>query len=217
MPQLNTVRPFYIKKTSDITRQQVQDALDKCVSLGAIASERYSEVETTIEYDYLITTTSEYLYFGVAANPKVEIAGTALHDYKEYFGPDAIEITLDQLDEHLGIKQETPWSGEVYPPVGTECEISNCGQAWEVVVIKFIGKDFCVVMYGDEEYCHPISDVKFRPLETSEQKKELEAAYDLYCDFADGMTCKTFESFINNESTSKKWIRVVRKTNYRVK
>ncbi len=116
--------------------------------------------------------------------------------------------------------EEAPWNGEGLPPAGTECEISSCGNDWMDCVVKFVGTDLCVVNHGNWEQHYHLSSVKFRPLETPEQKKEreeLEAAYDLYCDFADGMTCKTFDSFINSESTSKKWLRVVRKTNYEIK
>ena len=84
-------------------------------------------------------------------------------------------------------EKKTEWNGEGYPPVGTECEVSNCGQAWKDCVVKFVGTDLCVVNHGSWEQHYYLNSVKFRPLETPEQRKEreeLEAAYDLYCEWS---------------------------------
>lgn len=56
------------------------------------------------------------------------------------------------------------------PPVGTECEISNCGDEWEKVKILFMGKTICIAdwSYKQEQHFH-LSSVKFRPLRTERE------------------------------------------------
>lgn len=212
---MKTIKPFYIKMTSDITTQQAQDALDKCVSMGVAAEECFLNVETTIEYKERLN--DSYSYFGVTKID--EELFTYLHGNTKLFSPDAIEITLDQLDEHLGIKKETSWNGEGYPPIGIECEVSNCRNPWVRCLVKFIGTELCVVDHENFEQHYHLSSVKFRPLETPGQKKEreeLEAAYDLYKTKNEGhQGLYSFDEFQELEDV-KGYIRLVRKTNYKL-
>lgn len=57
------------------------------------------------------------------------------------------------------------------PPVGTECEISNCGEKWEKVKILFMGKTICIAdwCYKHEQHFH-LSSVKFRPLKSERER-----------------------------------------------
>jgi len=67
------------------------------------------------------------------------------------------------FDEITELEQR-PWYelGE-NPPVGTECEISNCGNPYAWCKIRFMGESICVVDHKDypEQYYH-LSSVKFR-------------------------------------------------------
>ena len=131
-----------------------------------------------------------------------------------------ITADYDSLDEIENLIALTPvkqqeWNGEGYPPVGVECEISNCRNPWVRCLVKFIGTDLCVVDHENFEQHYHLKSVKFRPLETSEQKKELEeleAAYDLFLTFYQGINV-SFEEFSASYDTED-WIRIVRKTNY---
>lgn len=211
---MNTIKPFYIKQTPEITRQQVQDALDKCASLGVEARDSYTNTDKAMEYEQSFN--ANYSYFGVMCERNEMY--THLFDHYTFLDCEAIEITIDQLDEHLGIKQEAPWNGEGHPPVGTECEIAdNKYDDWSKCLVKFIGDDICVVSLNGCEESFSLRSVRFRPLETPEQKKdreELEAAYDLYCEWSGEKLYKGLESFLLSESVTKMWLRVVRKTNY---
>ncbi|MCP4991371.1 MAG: hypothetical protein GY928_36550 [Colwellia sp.] len=110
--------------------------------------------------------------------------------------------------------EEAPWNGEGLPPAGTECEISSCGNDWMDCVVKFVGTDLCVVNHGNWEQHYHLSSVKFRPLETPEQKKgreELEAAYGLYKTIVDGEPLAyNFEQFRSSPSIGG-YLKAVRK------
>lgn len=103
----NKVKPFYIRITDEMTPQMVQDAFDKCRKLGVDDTELCS----SLDFDY-------WEYFGVCGRD-----GWYYSDYKDDFHGNAKEITLDQLDEWLGLEVEQEWDGEGLPPVGVECEI----------------------------------------------------------------------------------------------
>ncbi len=113
-------------------------------------------------------------------------------------------------------EKQPEWSGEDLPPVCTECEIAdNKYDDWSKCLVKFIGDDICVVSLNGCEESFSLRSVRFRPLETSEQKKdreELEAAYDLFLTFYQGINV-SFEEF-SVSYDFEDWIRLVQKTNY---
>jgi hypothetical protein len=86
---------------------------------------------------------------------------------------------IDELEmrSHLeGLKpqaKEIEWINGL-PPVGAECELSNCGNSWVKAEVLFMGTGLCVVNqgYGDQHY--HLNSVKFRKPETPEQKLERE-------------------------------------------
>lgn len=92
------VKPFYIKYESWMTEQQVQSVFDKAVKCGAVAWEGLSGsgFRTKVPYGC-------YFYFGVRGGDTC----TCLSDDIGYYGS-AINITLDQVDEHLGLVKPTP-------------------------------------------------------------------------------------------------------------
>ena len=77
-------KPFYIK-CEDVSRAQQQKVFDKAVKCGAYV------VESTDSYS------CTFNFFGVNDD-----TCTFYHDLSESFG-NAVEITLDQVDEHLGL------------------------------------------------------------------------------------------------------------------
>ncbi len=116
-------------------------------------------------------------------------------------------------------QEETPWNGEGYPPVGKPCWFNFCGVDEEVCSAIYIGSR--IIVYSDEEgvECSAfIDEVQFRPLETPEQRKEreeLEAAYDLYK--ARYPNCALALDDFKKHGDVAGWLRVVRKTNYKIK
>lgn len=64
------------------------------------------------------------------------------------------------------------WSGEGLPPVGAVCELHDC-EAWNQVLIKFIGDKYVVVQderfSAERVYCAADKPNKFRPIRTPEQ------------------------------------------------
>lgn len=91
-----TVKPFAIRKTDDITDEMVQEILDKCVSLGAIADEGVVDMAPR---NYNTTMSPKYwTYFGVSARNE-----TLFSDSLDAFDDLDCLIGLDQLDGHLGI------------------------------------------------------------------------------------------------------------------
>lgn len=86
-----TIKPFCIRR-GDMTCEEVNDALLKCVDAGAVAFEGHSEMFT-------LNLCCNTKYFGVNS-----FGATSLWDTIIEFGEDAIEITLEQLDTHLNLK-----------------------------------------------------------------------------------------------------------------
>lgn len=172
----NKVKPFYIEITDNMTPQMVQDAFDKCRKLGV------KDTELCDSLDY-----SHWVYFGVCGRD-----GLYYSDYHDNFHGDAQEITLDQLDEWLGLESKVDWNGKGLPPVGVECDvycpvnptlpdgdkdwmntevvaIINCGLGAETTVVYKTG--WSAQWYVD---AHPSNILKFRKPETPEQKAERE-------------------------------------------
>lgn len=99
---INKVKPFYIRITDDMTPQMVQDAFDKCVDAGAVAEEGIAGTNKKHEYQ------EEYgIYFNCFGVDGDNI--TVLYDNHENYGINAQEITLDQLDEWLGLEVKQEW------------------------------------------------------------------------------------------------------------
>lgn len=168
------VKPFYIRITDNMTLQMVQDAFDKCRKLG---------VKDTELCDSLVF--NHWVYFGVCGSD-----GLYYSDYHENFHGDAKEITLDQLDEWLGLEVEQEWNGEGLPPVGVECEYFHEPRGLWVKFVPLLITDIesspnkVPAIYG--EWYHPsdcmwepdlidlFDKPKFRKTETPEQKVERE-------------------------------------------
>lgn len=101
----NKVKPFFIRITDDMTPQMVQDAFDKCVDGGAVADECIAW--TSRKHSYQDAYDVNFNYFGVD-----DYNITVLYDNYKNYGIDAQEITLDQLDEWLGLESKKPESGQ---------------------------------------------------------------------------------------------------------
>lgn len=167
----NKVKPFYIRITDDMTPQMVQDAFDKCVDAGAVAKE--SITHTDKKHRYVRDYDMHFNYFGVDDDNI-----TALYDIHENYGDDTQEITLDQLDEWLGLESKTEWDGEGLPPVGVECEWIGGGLNhgdWGLVVVRAYNGDCAWIEKLNNNSMHTVMNpAHFRKPETPEQKAERE-------------------------------------------
>ncbi len=123
----------------------------------------------------------DLLKIGTAAGEFLERQDTTVEE-------DAVDIL--KVVEGLGYqitKKPEAWDGEGLPPVGTECEVSNCGNPFEFCEIKYMGDKVCVVgydVYGDQHY--HLSSVKFRPIRTEEEKLIDQLIKDARCDGDNG-------------------------------
>ena len=154
----NKIKPFYIKITDDMTPQMVQDAFDKCVDAGADAGDCVTGASSNHEYESGYEF-NEYKLFGVR-----DTNSTRFYDYGRDFAG-AQEITLDQLDEWLGLEVEQDWKN------GDKC-MAFC------VECIFIGKSHLndcdsVIMMNDGTLKHYQTSMLSKP-ETPEQKAERE-------------------------------------------
>ena len=96
MKEESKVKPFYIKYEEWMTSKDVGEVFDKAISVGVYLKEGVSTYHHPESGDVYIP--EHFDYFGV--NCEIE---TYFTDYALYFGDDAIQITLGQVDEHLGL------------------------------------------------------------------------------------------------------------------
>jgi acyl carrier protein len=89
-----TVKPFYIR-SGVLTDNQINGVLDKAVACGAMA---YECKERASLHGYSDVYSSNYLYFGVDDDNHTYITNNM-----NIYGVGAVELTIDQVDEHLGI------------------------------------------------------------------------------------------------------------------
>ncbi|CAM0109115.1 hypothetical protein VPH209E381_0098 [Vibrio phage 209E38-1] len=130
-------------------------------------------------------------------------------------------IQSDATGRMLTIEDLKPQTKEVEWVNGDSC-------VWSGIDAVFIGysqsqKSRCAVEYL-RGGCSIIDTVFIEQLskpETPEQKlerEELEAAYDLRCTFNEDNFIISFDEFKNHHSLIReKWLKIVRKTNYKVK
>lgn len=213
----NKVKPFFIRITDDMTPQMVQDAFDKCVDAGAVGFEGVQQTERKNNYAHCYS--SDFYYFGVNDGNC-----TLLSRKQSSFGESAQEITLDQLNEWFGLESKVEWDGKGLPPVGVECEVYGAlgvYSEWHKCEVFAIKHGLVFISDGDSWTQRPISEFKFRPVETPEQKAErerLEAAYDLYCHAqhaVDVIGYDSFGVFKSDKVQVKFWLSIVDKTGYR--
>lgn len=175
----NKVKPFYIRITDDMTPQMVQDAFDKCVSVGARALEAIKETETKIRYQSLYPM--HWDYFGVDYD-----GDTLLSDEITSYSEIAKEITLDQLDEWLGIAESSP--KQVEWKNGDECVFDNkVNLEFSSLTLEYLrqkakvhyrfknsfGYDMLLIEF-DDGYCCAVCEECVSKPETPEQKSERE-------------------------------------------
>ena len=146
---------------------------------------------------------------------------TLLH--QEEFGDDCVkEIPIPQT-------KEVEWDGEGLPPVGVECEMIFDGKGKLITPLYFTDfVDGMVLFYHSSNsmpHCDDtydwclVENCIFRKPETEEQRKEreeLEAAYDLYCEFRskNNLTVCSIDN-LDREPGFEFVMFLVRKTGYR--
>lgn len=160
----NKVKPFFIRITDDMTPQMVQDAFDKCVDAGVSANDCI-ENATMKNCGWCYSGyIHDWKVFGV-----IESKGTWLGDDPRFMYSNAQEITLDQLDEWLGLEVEAEpgWKN------GDECIYQ--GKPWHFVSIlsdEFHGT--AVIFERISEKLKQVDLSKLEKPETPEQKAERE-------------------------------------------
>lgn len=212
----NKVKPFYIRITDDMTPQMVQDAFDKCVDAGAALDEGCSHTNSRYEYKRQYNP-SLFKFFGV------DDSHMTYMDIDLEFFMDAQEITLDQLDEWLGLSEETDWNGEGLPPVGVECEWIGGGLShgdWGAVIVRSYNDDYAWIEKLHDKSMHTVRNpAHFRKPETHEQKagrERVEAAYDLYLTrHINANVLYRYDEFLKNKGTLNGFLAIVDKTGYR--
>lgn len=171
----NKVKPFYIRITDDMTAQMVQDAFDKCVDAGAVANESIDDTKT--RHKYFIAYLPSFDYFGV--NEDFE---TYLNNGRCNYGAKTQEITLDQLDEYLGIDGGSP--KQVEWKNGDECKYLNSPVKHYFIGANPLLESHCYIV-SDDGYVNYVNVGDLSKPETPEQKAEREriengkAIYDL--------------------------------------
>lgn len=75
------------------------------------------------------------------------------------------------LNDCIGQDVAPVWSGEGLPPVGCECERSWCGDNWLACTVLFVSAETVVVKLATREAAYGVSEVKFRPIRSEEDKK----------------------------------------------
>lgn len=131
--------------------------------------------------------------------------------------------------------EQVKWNGEGLPPVGVECEFKEENPSglsgfsdWTKCTVLAYNKsqessdDLQIIIrdyHGDAAIIYSCDKPLFRKPESPETKKEreeLEAAYDLRCTFNEDDFIISFDEFKNHHSSIReKWLKIVRKTEYR--
>ena len=161
----NKVKPFFIRITDDMTPQMVQDAFDKCVDAGVSANdciENATMKNCGWRYSGYI---HDWKVFGV-----IESKGTWLGDDPRFMYSNAQEITLDQLDEWLGLEVKQEWNN------GDECVYNGRPNLKCKFVAIHPGNKQCAIIWeggGDINLSCVSIDCLSKP-ETPEQKAERE-------------------------------------------
>lgn len=129
--------------------------IDKCLSFGFHLSPAFSKGKVV---DDVLT----YVAVG--------IDGDSVWAVSNHYKAMKNQLTLEDLKPQT---KDVEWVNGL-PPVGAECELSNCGNSWVKAEVLFMGTGLCVVNqgYGDQHY--HLNSVKFRKPETPEQKLERE-------------------------------------------
>lgn len=198
------VKPFYIRITDDMTPQMVQDAFDKCVDAGADAFECVSGAETRIKYERKVKF-GAFSLFGVDRHEDTYFAKSP-----KAFSLKSKQITLDQLDEWLGLKAEQEWK------LGDKCVLA--GNEYTFGCVNPICDQGSVVIFDDTGDYHGCCVNELSKPEAPEQKAErerLEAAKELYYESNKVMSSTDMVNHYNFDQSKDVWLAIVDKTGYR--
>lgn len=130
--------------------------------------------------DFIVTTTVNdsrgWLEPSTVSTRRWELAEAFRIVGERYKPKQPAYASRDEMAKHsiIGDMQlDNSWHerGEL-PPVGTECEVSNCGSDFVWCKIKYMGSHICVVQhrnYNDQHY-HLSGALRFRPIKTEREK-----------------------------------------------
>lgn len=96
MKQESKVKPFYIKYEEWMSSKDVVEVFDKAISVGVYLKEGVRTYHHPESGDVYLP--EHFMYFGVNCDNE-----TYFTDYAPYFGDNVINITLAQVDTHLGL------------------------------------------------------------------------------------------------------------------
>ena len=93
--------------------------------------------------------------------------------WEAYADGDWIIVMHPHAEDYVMIQAELEWSGEGIPPSGTVCEMRRADYVnvdWQKIEFLFAGSKKAFFRDAEgHEWSRPLSDVKFRPVRTTEQ------------------------------------------------
>ena len=160
---------------------------------------------------------------GLGAFGRVSVSKDSVYGGASYSMSDFRYIDESELKSHL--VNETPQTKEVEWDGEYQLEHGNGWFKYKTTYTASSGDMFAMCLVPNVNNGQPfeqyldLATTKFRPLETQEQRKEreeLEAAYDLYCEFRSerNLTVCSIEN-LHKESGFEFIMHFVRKTGYR--
>lgn len=184
-------KPFCVKYEDWMTNEQVNLVLEKAIMSGAT---NRAMVKSLHPYNDYIFNPSEWEYFGVTYR-----GYTDAYAHTSYFGEDAVLLTLDQVDGHLGLTKPDAVTNHVAQPkslanVKLDCrkpdgsvdeELSRAfqeacfeqGIGWEDEFENIEIQDGCYFLYtGHETLLY--SDKNDRTDFDAEPEKEIKFTYE---------------------------------------
>jgi len=178
----NKVKPFYIKITDDMTPQMVQDTFDRCVDAGVVANDCIENTAKKNDGWGYFGSIHDWELFGVC-----KMEGTWLGDDPKYMNCNtAQEITLDQLDEWLGLESKKPESGrdvyiaQINTLAGVEEQRYFIHQYWCDSGHQNQLLELGILFTDKEDAITKTKSLLGIPHETPEQKAERERQYAVY-------------------------------------
>ncbi len=101
--------------------------------------------------------------------------------FDDSFSTGARSFTREEYERELAKTNTVQWydydkqESISLPPVGVECEVSNCGNDYIWCKVVFMGSSLCVVNHKthNEQHYH-LSSVKFRPLDWNKNNERNE-------------------------------------------
>lgn len=215
------VKPFYIRITDGMTPQIIQDAIDKCVDAGAVAEECVKNVSMKHRY-YTENHIDTWDSFGVNIKGETFFWDVGNGTDNGKFGGIQNEITLDQLDEWLGLdKTETPEEKEAFDGMAQR-EISQPRLSDVDSVFSFSYGERRFILRGIDTDHPQLEVVRHETPQQREERERLEngrALFELvqciWSDVDDRYEAHPYDSPVVDDVTKEMYARLASELNYR--